>query len=33
MTTWRYGDLQGAGLAEYLDQVVDGRPVGAAAGN
>jgi hypothetical protein len=29
MTTWRCGDRTGAGLAEYLDQVVDGRPVGA----
>ena len=32
MTTWRCGDLVGSGLAEYLDQIVDGRPVGAAAG-
>ncbi|HEV7761405.1 MAG TPA: hypothetical protein VGO78_20510 [Acidimicrobiales bacterium] len=32
MTTWRYGDLEGAGLSEYLDQIVDGRPVGIAAG-
>ena len=32
MTTWRCGDLTGAGLAEYLDQIVDGRPVGTAVG-
>jgi hypothetical protein len=30
MTRWRHGDLEGSGLAEYLDQIVDGRPVGAA---
>ncbi|HKE76566.1 MAG TPA: hypothetical protein VKB57_23315 [Acidimicrobiales bacterium] len=30
MTRWRCGDLEGAGLSEYLDQIVDGRPVGAA---
>lgn len=29
MTTWRCGDLVGSGLAEYLDQIVDGKPVGA----
>jgi hypothetical protein len=28
MTTWRCGDLVGSGLSEYLDQIVDGRPVG-----
>jgi hypothetical protein len=28
MTRWRYGDLEGAGLSEYLDQIVDGKPVG-----
>jgi hypothetical protein len=28
MTTWRCEDLVGSGLAEYLDQVVDGVPVG-----
>ena len=33
MTRWRCGDVEGSGLAEYLDQVVDGRPVGAAAGH
>jgi hypothetical protein len=32
MTRWRYGDLEGAGLSEYLDQIVDGRPVGASTG-
>ena len=32
MTTWRYADLVGSGLAEYLDQVVDGTPVGIADG-
>ena len=32
MTTWRYEDLVGSGLAEYLDQVVDGTPVGIADG-
>jgi len=30
MTTWRCGDRTGAGLSEYLDQMVDGRPVGLA---
>jgi hypothetical protein len=33
MTRWRYGDLEGSGLSEYLDQIVDGRPVGAVAGH
>jgi hypothetical protein len=33
MTRWRCGDIEGSGLAEYLDQVVDGRPVGATAGH
>lgn len=33
MTRWRHGDLEGSGLAEYLDQMVDGRPVGAVAGH
>jgi hypothetical protein len=28
MTRWSCGDLRGAGLSEYLDQVVDGTPVG-----
>ncbi|MFP3900699.1 MAG: hypothetical protein ACLFXM_07570 [Acidimicrobiia bacterium] len=32
MTTWRCGDLVGAGMSEYLDQVVDGVPVGTRAG-
>jgi hypothetical protein len=32
MTRWRCGDLEGAGLAEYLDQIVDGRPVGSLVG-
>jgi hypothetical protein len=32
MTRWRCGDLQGAGLAEYLDQIIDGRPVGTREG-
>jgi hypothetical protein len=32
MTRWRCGDLVGAGLTEHLDQIVDGHPVGIAAG-
>ena len=32
MTRWTCGDLAGAGLSEYLDQVVDDVPVGIAAG-
>jgi hypothetical protein len=28
MTRWTYGELSGAGLSEYLDQVIDGVPVG-----
>jgi hypothetical protein len=32
MTTWRYADLEGAGLSEYLDQIVDETPVGTAVG-
>jgi len=32
MTRWRHADLEGAGLSEYLDQVVDGTPVGTIAG-
>jgi hypothetical protein len=32
MTRWTCGDLTGAGLSEYLDQVVDDLPVGIAAG-
>jgi hypothetical protein len=31
MTTWRCGSLVGSGLSEYLDQIVDGRPVGVPA--
>jgi hypothetical protein len=30
MTTWRRGDQVGSGLSEYLDQIVDGRPVGVS---
>ena len=30
MTTWRCGELEGSGLSEYLDQIVDGAPVGLA---
>jgi hypothetical protein len=29
MTEWRWGDRVGYGLSEYLDQIVDGQPVGA----
>lgn len=32
MTRWRCEDLEGAGLSEYLDQIVDGTPVGTAQG-
>jgi hypothetical protein len=32
MTRWHHGDLQGAGLSEYLDQIVDGTPVGTSTG-
>jgi hypothetical protein len=28
MTRWYHEDRQGAGLSEYLDQIVDGTPVG-----
>jgi hypothetical protein len=31
MTRWRGDGLEGSGLSEYLDQIVDGRPVGAGA--
>ena len=31
MTRWRGDGLEGSGLSEYLDQIVDGRPVGADA--
>ena len=30
MTRWSHGELTGAGLSEYLDQVVDGIPVGTS---
>lgn len=30
MTRWRCEGLEGAGLSEYLDQIVDGTPVGTA---
>ena len=32
MTRWSCGDLTGAGLSEYLDQVVDDVPVGTSVG-
>ncbi len=32
MTEYRCGDLVGYGLSEYLDQIVDGKPNGRAAG-
>lgn len=32
MTRWRSEGLEGAGLSEYLDQVIDGTPVGTAGG-
>ena len=32
MTRWRYADLEGAGLSEYLDQIVDDTPVGTNFG-
>jgi hypothetical protein len=32
MTRWRHAGLQGAGLSEYLDQIVDDSPVGTRAG-
>jgi len=32
VTRWSYGDLRGVGLTEHLDQIVDGVPVGVAAG-
>lgn len=32
MTRWRFGDLQGAGLSEYLDQIIDDTPVGTKLG-
>jgi len=30
MTRWRWDGREGYGLSEYLDQIVDGQPVGAA---
>ncbi|HKY15175.1 MAG TPA: hypothetical protein VJM33_09645 [Microthrixaceae bacterium] len=32
MTRWTCGDLSGAGLSEYLDQIIDGVPVGTNVG-
>ena len=32
MTRWSCGDLAGAGLSEYLDQIVDDVPVGTSVG-
>jgi hypothetical protein len=32
MTRWSYEDLEGAGLSEYLDQIVDEIPVGTELG-
>jgi hypothetical protein len=32
MTRWRYEDHEGAGLSEYLDQIVDDVPVGTREG-
>lgn len=32
MTRWSYENLEGAGLSEYLDQIVDDVPVGTAVG-
>jgi hypothetical protein len=32
MTKWRYQDIEGAGLSEYLDQIVDEIPVGTQTG-
>ncbi len=32
MTRWSCGELEGAGLSEYLDQIVDGVPVGTTSG-
>ena len=31
MTEWRCDGRVGYGLSEYLDQIVDGKPVGIAA--
>jgi hypothetical protein len=32
MTRWTVGDRDGAGLSEYLDQIVDDVPVGTSVG-
>jgi hypothetical protein len=32
MTRWTCADREGAGLSEYLDQVVDDVPVGTTVG-
>ncbi len=32
MTRWRADGIEGSGLSEYLDQIVDGRPVGVETG-
>jgi hypothetical protein len=32
MTTWTCEGHEGAGLSEYLDQIVDGQPVGLRSG-
>jgi hypothetical protein len=32
MTRWECESMQGGGLSEYLDQIVDGIPVGFTAG-
>ncbi len=32
MTHWSYGDLKGAGLSEYLDQIIEDTPVGTNVG-
>jgi hypothetical protein len=32
MTRWRYEDIEGAGLSEYLDQIIDETPVGTRVG-
>jgi hypothetical protein len=31
MTRWHHAGIEGSGLSEYLDQIVDGRPVGVDA--
>jgi hypothetical protein len=32
MTRWRAEGLEGAGLSEYLDQMIDDEPVGTRVG-